>query len=107
MRCACVVGAGAIGSLYAAHIARVAEAVVLTRRPEHAEALNAEGLHVSGRHDFTARLTAGVDPGDLPDPDLVIVATKATGLEEAAAALAGRWPRALVLTVQNGLGAEE
>ena len=107
IRRACVVGAGAIGSLYASHIARVAESFVLTRRSEHAEALNAEGIRVSGRRDFTASVTAAVDPDELPDPDVVIVATKATGLEPAAASLAGRWPRALVVTVQNGLGAEE
>jgi 2-dehydropantoate 2-reductase len=103
----CVVGAGAIGSLYAAHLARVGESLVLTRRPEHAAALNAEGLHVSGRHDFTARVIAALDPAELPEPQLVIVATKATGLEPAAAALAGRWPGATVMTVQNGLGAED
>ena len=35
----CVVGAGVIGSLFAAHLSRVAEVWVLTRRPEHARAL--------------------------------------------------------------------
>ena len=103
----CVVGAGSIGSLYAAHLATVCDAVVLTRRPEHAEALNREGLRVSGRHDFTARITAAADPGELADPDLVIVATKTTELESAAAALEGHFRGATVMTVQNGLGAEE
>jgi 2-dehydropantoate 2-reductase len=103
----CVVGAGAIGSLYAAHLARVAESAVLTRRPEHAAALSADGLRVSGRHEFTARVTAAADPVALPEPGLVIVATKATELESAARALAGRWPEATVMTVQNGLGAEQ
>jgi 2-dehydropantoate 2-reductase len=37
----------------------------------------------------------------------VIVATKATGLEAAAASLAGQWPGAAVMTVLNGLGAED
>ena len=107
IRRTCVVGAGAIGSLYAAHLARVADSVVLTRRPEHADALNADGLRVTGRHEVAARVTAAVDPGDLPEPDLVIVATKATGVEPAAGTLAGRWPEATVMTVQNGLGAEQ
>jgi 2-dehydropantoate 2-reductase len=103
----CVVGAGSIGSLYAAHIATVRETLVLTRRAEHAEALNREGLRVSGRHVLTARVTAAADPRELPEPDLVIVATKSTELESAAAALEGRFPAATVMTVQNGLGAEE
>lgn len=102
----CVIGAGVIGSLYAAHLARVAEVSVLTRREDHARALNEEGLRVSGRADFTARLTAATDPADLPPPDVAIVATKGTQLEQAAAALEGHWPEATVVTVQNGLGAE-
>ena len=104
---ACVVGAGSIGSLFAAHLATVTDVLVLTRRAEHARALNDEGLRVSGRHDFTARVTAASDPGDLPDFDLGILATKATGVEPAAAALAGRFANATIMTVQNGLGAEE
>ena len=103
----CVVGAGVIGSLYAAHIATVAESLVLTRREEHARALNEHGLRVTGRHDFTARVVAAARVRELPEPELVIVATKAAGLEPAAAALAGCFRGATVMTVQNGLGAEE
>jgi 2-dehydropantoate 2-reductase len=103
----CVIGAGVIGSLYAAHLARVAEVSVLTRRPAHAEALAREGLRVSGRHDFTVDVAATHDPARLEPFDLGIIATKATQVEEAAAALAGRFPTATMMTVQNGLGAEE
>ena len=103
----CVVGAGVIGSLYAAHVATVAEALVLTRREEHARSLNEHGLRVTGRHDFTARVVAAARVRELPNPDLVILATKATGVEPAAAAMAGCFRGATVMTVQNGLGAEE
>ena len=103
----CVVGAGSIGSLFAAHLATIADVLVLTRREEHARALNEQGLRVSGRHDFTARVTAASDPRDLPDFELGIVATKATGVAAAADALGGRFPGATIMTVQNGLGAEE
>jgi 2-dehydropantoate 2-reductase len=96
-----------IGSLYAAHLARVADVSVLCRREEHARALNEQGLRVSGRHDFTAELRAATDPDALPAPDLVIVATKTTELDIALSRLDGRWPDAAVMTVQNGLGAEE
>jgi 2-dehydropantoate 2-reductase len=104
---ACVIGAGAIGSLFAAHLSKVADVLVLTRRQEHAQQLNEQGLRVSGKHDFTARVTAASDPRDLPDFDFGIIATKATGLEGAAASLAGRFAGATLMTVQNGLGAEE
>jgi 2-dehydropantoate 2-reductase len=103
----CVIGAGAIGSLFAAHLSKVADVLVLTRRQEHAQALNDHGLRVSGEHDFTARVTAASDPRDLPDFDVGIIATKATGLEGAAESLAGRFAGATIMTVQNGLGAEE
>lgn len=103
----CVIGAGVIGSLYAAHLARVVDVCVLTRREEHARALNEHGLRVSGKHDFTAQVAAAADPAALPDFDLGIVATKATGLEGAAGSLEGRFARAAMMTVQNGLGAEE
>ena len=103
----CVVGAGSIGSLFAAHLATVTDVLVLTRRAEHAQALNEQGLKVSGRHDFNARVTAAADPRDLPDFDLGIVATKANAVEEAADALSGGFPGATIMTVQNGLGAEE
>jgi 2-dehydropantoate 2-reductase len=103
----CVVGAGVIGSLYAGHLASVAEVTVLTRRPEQARALNAHGLQISGKSVLTARVEATADAAELPDFDLGILATKATQLEEAARALAGRAPGATMMTIQNGLGAEE
>jgi 2-dehydropantoate 2-reductase len=102
----CVAGAGVIGSLLAAHLARVADVSVLARREEHARRLNAEGLEVSGRAEFTARVVAATAPDSLPEPDLVIIACKGPDVEPVAAGLAGFWPSATVMTVQNGLGAD-
>ena len=102
-----VAGAGSIGSLLAAHLARVAEVTVLTRREEHAAALREQGLRVSGRSDFTARLGATADTAALPAAELAILACKGTDLEPLAARLEGTLPGATVMTIQNGLGAEE
>jgi 2-dehydropantoate 2-reductase len=96
-----------IGSLYAGHLGRVCEVSVLARREEHARALNDEGLRVSGRGDFTSRVRAATDPAELPEPELAIVATKGTELAAVAERLEGHWPGSAVMTVQNGLGAEE
>jgi 2-dehydropantoate 2-reductase len=96
-----------IGSLFAGHLARVAEVSVLTRRLEHADALNERGLRITGRSDFTADVAASVDPAELADPDLAIVATKAPGLEPAATTMQGHFASATVMPVLNGLGAEE
>ena len=103
----CVAGAGVIGSLFAGHLARVTDVSALTRREEHAAALRANGLTVSGRANFTAQLDASTLPEALVEPDLVIVACKGTDLEAVAARLAGHWPDAIVMTVQNGIGADE
>jgi 2-dehydropantoate 2-reductase len=103
-----VAGAGSIGSLLAAHLARVADVTVLTRREEHAAALREHGLRVSGRSDFTARLDATSDPAELPGgAELAILACKGTDLEPLAARLRGTLSGAAVMTIQNGLGAEE
>jgi 2-dehydropantoate 2-reductase len=102
----CVVGGGVIGSLLAAHLSRVADVWVLTRRAEHARALEAEGLPVTGRAEFTGRVRATDDPDLLPPVDVAILATKGTAVDAAARSLAGRIPQATVVTVQNGLGAE-
>ena len=103
----CVVGAGVIGSLYAGHLAGVAEVSVLTRRPEQARALAEQGLRISGKSSRDAQVAATADAGELHDFDLGILATKATDLEDAAARLAGCSPEATLMTIQNGLGAEE
>ncbi len=103
----CVIGAGVIGSLYAGHLARTVEVSVLTRRDDHARALAESGLRISGKSEFTVPVRATSDAAELPEFDLGILATKATQLEEAAAKLAGRFPHATLMTIQNGLGAEE
>ena len=103
----CVAGAGSIGSLLAAHLARVTEVSVLTRRADHAQALERDGLRVSGRSDFVARLAAADDPAALPPADLVILACKGTDLDSLAGRIEGHFAGATVMTVQNGLGAEE
>jgi 2-dehydropantoate 2-reductase len=102
-----IAGAGTIGSLLAGHLALVADVGVLTRRDEHARALGENGLRVSGRSDFTARVRASTDARELGEADLVIVACKGGDLEPLAASLEGAFPGATVMTMQNGLGAEE
>jgi 2-dehydropantoate 2-reductase len=103
----CVAGVGVIGSLFAAHLARVAEVSALTRREEHARALREHGLTVGGRAAFTAQLDAATSPEALPEPELVIVACKGTDLDVVASQLTGHWPGATLMTIQNGIGADE
>ncbi len=103
----CIIGCGAIGSLYAAHLARVAEVHAFVRREDHARALNQEGLRVSGQRDFSVRLQATTDPGALPSFDLGIVSTKSTQTAEAFAPVGHLFDKGAVISAQNGLGNEE
>jgi 2-dehydropantoate 2-reductase len=104
----CIIGCGAIGSLYAAHLARVAEVWAFVRRPGHARALNERGLRVSGKRDFSVSLKAAADPKELPPVfDLGIVCTKSTQTEEAVAPVGRLFDRGALLSAQNGLGNEE
>jgi 2-dehydropantoate 2-reductase len=107
IRRVCVIGAGSIGSLFAGHLAEVADVSVLTRRQEQADALNRDGLRITGRSDLRARVTAVADPDELEPFDVGIIATKANGLEDAVTSLEGRFPEATLMTTLNGLGAEE
>ena len=107
MKRVCIVGCGAIGSLYAVHLARVVEVWALVRREEHALALKRDGLRVSGKHEFRVSLKATSRPEEIPDCDLAIVATKARQVEESFAPVGHRFNHGAVLSAQNGLGSEE
>ena len=107
MKRVCIVGCGAIGSLYAAHLARVAEVWALVRREDHALALNRDGLRVSGKHEFHVSLKATTRAAEVPDCEFAIVATKARQVEESFAPIGPRFHHGAVLSAQNGLGSEE
>lgn len=102
-----IIGAGAIGSLYGAHLARVAEVWVLARREEHAHAINQRGIRVTGHNEFHARPRASTKPDELPQFDFGIVATKANQTRDAFARVAHLFRVGAVLSAQNGLGGEE
>ena len=103
----CIVGCGAIGSLYAAHLSRVAEVYAFVRRPEQAGIINREGIRVSGTHQFQSHLEATTEPEALPQCDIGIVACKATQTERAFAPVGGCFNGGVVVSAQNGLGCEE
>ena len=75
-----IVGCGAIGSLFAAHLAKGGEVEVYAfdvSQP-HVDAINRNGLRLSGASNIHARLMkASTDPSVLPVCDYGIVATKA------------------------------
>jgi 2-dehydropantoate 2-reductase len=103
----CVVGGGTIGSLLAGHLGKSCDVQVLTRRGEHAEALNAAGQQISGKHEHVAPVRATADADELDEFDVGVIAVKANDLDVTAARLAGLSPGAAMMTIQNGIGAED
>ncbi len=104
-----VLGCGAIGSLYAAHLARLPEVEVWAVDPwvEQVEAIEQHGLTVTGLAQFTVKVHARTDAGELPRCDFGIVATKAQHTLAAVEAARDALADAAVVSVQNGLGNEE
>jgi 2-dehydropantoate 2-reductase len=105
----CIVGCGAIGGLYAAHLAQLTELEVWaydTSR-EHVEAINRDGLRITGHASLVGRVRATTDPGGVPACALGIVAVKGMFTASAIAATAAVFADGAVCSVQNGIGNEE
>ena len=105
----CIVGCGAVGSLFAANLAQLDDVEVwaydLSRA--HVDAINAAGLRLTGAGDVVGRLRATADPLELPACDFGIVATKAMHTDAAISAAAHAFAGGAVASVQNGIGNEE
>jgi 2-dehydropantoate 2-reductase len=105
-----VVGAGAMGSVYAGILGDAGNEVwAVDVWAEHVDAIRAHGLVVEGASGTrTARVKATTDPAEVGACELVVVATKALDVEAAAAAAAPLvGPDTVVLPIQNGLGSAD
>ena len=105
----CIVGCGAVGSLFAANLSMLDDVEVWAYDAyrEHVDAINANGLRLSGAGEVVGLLRATADPAELPACDFGIVATKAMHTGAAIAATAHAFADGSVATVQNGIGNEE
>jgi len=105
----CIVGCGAIGSLFAAHLALLDELEVwaFDLDQDHVDAIRANGLRLSGESTLHSYPAASSDPADIPRCDFGIVATKSLHTRAAMKSTAGIFQDAAVCTVQNGVGNEE
>ena len=105
----CVVGCGAVGSLFAANLAQLDDVEVWAYdvSQAHVDAINANGLRLTGAGDVVGHPRATTDPAAVPPCDFGIVATKAMQTEGAIAATAHVFTDGAVATVQNGVGNEE
>ena len=105
----CVVGCGAVGSLFAANLAQLDDVEVWAYDASraHVDAINANGLRLSGAGEVLSHPRATADPSELPACDFGIVATKAMHTDAAIGATAHAFASGSVATVQNGIGNEE
>ena len=97
-----IVGAGALGSLYAAYLARAGHDVALIARGDRALALAKHGVHVTGVETFSARCEIVTDPERLRSADLLIWATKTYDTAPALQSLHALQV-ATAFSVQNGV----
>jgi 2-dehydropantoate 2-reductase len=105
----CVVGCGAVGSLFAANLAQLddVEMWAYDLDETHVRAIRQSGLRLSGAGEVVARMEATSDAADLPPCDFGIVAVKAMHTDAALAATAHAFADGAVCSVQNGVGNEE
>ncbi|HEX2140317.1 MAG TPA: 2-dehydropantoate 2-reductase [Woeseiaceae bacterium] len=105
----CIVGCGAIGSLFAAHLAKLEDIEVwaFDLDEKHIGAIKANGLRLSGKSVVHSYPRATTDPGEIPACDFGIVATKSMHTRKAIEATAASFRHGAVCSVQNGVGNEE
>lgn len=102
-----IIGTGAMGSVYAALLGDANNEVwAIDAWQEHVEAINNNGLHVEGASgDRVVKINASTNAEDAGPCDLVIIATKAAHVEQAATSAKPLVHEGTkILTIQNGLG---
>lgn len=105
-----VVGAGAIGGLYAAYLAKVAKVSVIDLNQTHVDAIRGTGLVLSGLTDSVTRIDAYASAAEMGKQqlDAVIILVKSQATE---AAFRSVEPfilgRPVLVTFQNGMGNDE
>jgi 2-dehydropantoate 2-reductase len=97
-----ILGAGALGSILAAHLARAGEDVSVVARGHRAAYLRQQGITLTGVADFTVACPVITDPRALRETDVLIVAVKTYDMAAPLASLR-HLQVATVLSIQNGV----
>ena len=106
-----IIGLGAMGSIYAALFANSGfEVIAYDPWAEHINAINEKGLLIENPNG--SYIVKNINASSIfeahDDCNFYIIATKASGVESAAREISPfLGPNATVVTIQNGLGAEE
>jgi 2-dehydropantoate 2-reductase len=97
-----ILGAGAIGSILGAHLARAGHSVVMLARGRRGQQIEREGLRVRGLAQITTPVRVIIDPGELPGAEFLIVATKAIDTAKSLEPLRGAGVD-VAFSIQNGV----
>lgn len=100
-----VMGAGAVGCYYGGMLARAGHEVVMIARPEHAQAMQRNGLLLETQ-SFKEHVTvqASTDPASVQGSNAVLFCVKSTDTEIAGAAIQPHLQSdTVVLSLQNGV----
>lgn len=105
----CIIGCGAIGSLFASHLGRLEDVEVWAYDPyePQVEAINKNGLKLTGLSDITVPVNARTDASEIPECQFGIIAAKTLHTRAAMEATAPIFRDGAVCSVQNGIGSEE
>jgi 2-dehydropantoate 2-reductase len=101
-----ILGAGALGSIIGAHLARAGHEVVLLTRGRRAAQISADGLRIEGLVTLATPVPVVTDAGLLKSAKVLIVATKAIGTAQALEPLRHADIGA-ALSLQNGMLKDE
>jgi 2-dehydropantoate 2-reductase len=97
-----VLGAGGVGSVIAAYLARAGYEVVMLARPGHVAAVQRDGLHICGLADFRVKVPAFADAQGLTQADMLIITVKTKDMDRALTGVAHLQVGG-VASLQNGL----
>ena len=101
-----VVGAGAIGSVYAVKLSARHPVTVVVRR-DHADAIRANGLRLIGRETVTARVDAVTEVASIAPGTIILLTTKVNASDTALRPMVDLLrDDTVIVCVQNGLDSE-
>jgi 2-dehydropantoate 2-reductase len=97
-----ILGAGAIGSILGAHLARAGHSVTMLVRERRAAQLRSDGLKIKGLSEFAMPIDVLTDASELRGADVLIVAMKTPGTAEALESLRAS-DVGVAFSIQNGM----
>jgi 2-dehydropantoate 2-reductase len=97
-----IVGAGALGSIIGAHLARAGHSVLMLVRERRAQQIAQHGLCIKGLVEFSQPVPTLTQPSRLTGASVLIIATKTYATEAIVASLRGA-DIGLAFSVQNGM----